>query len=320
VTGYVIRRVLWTIVLLFAVLSATFVIFYLLPSGDAAVLRAGAHPTPQLLATIRHNLGLNSGWYVQYFDYLKALILHFDFGHSYQRHVAVRTELFNRLPATISLALGAAVLWLVTATTIGTIAALKRRSLFDRFTTGTEVVATSVPVFWLGMISLYLFASDIGKLPILPGAGTYVGLTHDAGKWFTSLVMPWLVLTAGISGASALLLRTSLRETLAQGYVQTARAKGIPERRVFVRHALRVAIAPVIRSAGLGIGILLAGAILTETVFNIPGIGRLTYDSIQGKDLEMIQGTVLLGGCLVVLAKLIVDIVHALIDPRASSR
>jgi peptide/nickel transport system permease protein len=319
VTSYVLRRVLWTIVLLFAVISATFVIFYLLPSGDAAVPRAGAHPTPQLLATIRHNLGLNSGWYVQYFDYLKALILHFDFGHSYQSHVAVRTELFNRLPATISLVLGAAVLWLVTATTIGIIAALKRRSLFDRFTTGTAVVATSVPVFWLGMISLYLFASDIGKLPILPGAGSYVGLTHDAGKWFESLVMPWLVLTAGISGASALMLRTSLRETLAQGYVQTARAKGIPEWRVFVRHALRVAIAPVIRSAGVGIGILLAGAILTETVFNIPGIGRLTYDSIQGKDLAMIQGTVLLGGCLVVLAKLIVDIVHASIDPRASS-
>jgi peptide/nickel transport system permease protein len=320
VTGYVIRRVLWTIVLLFAVVSATFVIFYLLPSGDAAVLRAGAHPTPQLLATIRHNLGLNSGWYVQYFDYLKALVLHFDFGHSYQSHIAVRTQLFNRLPATISLAAGAAVLWLVTATTIGTIAALKRRSLFDRFMTGTAVVATSAPVFWLGMISVYLFASDIGKLPILPGAGSYVGLTHDAGKWFTSLVMPWFVLTAGISAASALLLRSSLGETLGQGYIQTARAKGIPERRVFVRHALRVAVAPLIRSAGLGIAILLGGAILTETVFNIPGIGRLTYDSIQDKDLPMIQGTVLLGAGLVVLAKLVVDVVYAFIDPRASSR
>lgn len=318
-TRYVIRRVLWTIVLLFAVISATFVIFYLLPSGDPAVLRAGAHPTPQLLATIRHNLGLNSGWYVQYFDYLKALILHFDFGHSYQSHIAVRTQLFSRLPATISLAVGAAVLWLVTATTIGSIAAVKRRSLFDRTTTGTAVVAISVPVFWLGMISLYLFASDIGKLPILPGAGTYVGLTHNAGKWFTSLVMPWLVLTAGISAASALMLRSSLSETLAQGYIQTARAKGIPEHRVFMRHALRVAIAPLIRSAGLGLGILLGGAILIETVFNIPGIGRLTYSSIQDKDLAMIQGTVLLGGCLVVLAKLMVEVVYAFIDPRASS-
>jgi peptide/nickel transport system permease protein len=319
VTHYVIRRVLWTILLLFAVISATFVIFYLLPSGDPAVLRAGAHPTPQLLATIRHNLGLNSGWYVQYFDYLKALILHFDFGHSYQGHIAVRTQLFNRLSATVSLAAGAAVLSLVTVTTIGTIAALKRRSLFDRFTTGTASVAISVPVFWLGMISLYLFASDIGKLPILPGAGSYVGLTHDPGRWFTSLVMPWFVLAAGIAAASALLLRSSLSETLGQGYIQTARANGIPERRVFMRHALRVAIVPLIRSAGLGIGILLGGAMLTETAFNIPGIGRLIYSSIQVNDLPMIQGTVLLGACLVVLAKLIVDVVYAFIDPRVSS-
>ena len=121
-TRYVIRRVLWVIVLLFGVISVTFVIFYLFPSGDPAVLRAGPHPTPQLLATIRHKLGLNKAWYVQYFDYLKALILHFDFGFSYQSHIAVRTQIFNRLPATISLAVGAAVLSLITAITIGTIA------------------------------------------------------------------------------------------------------------------------------------------------------------------------------------------------------
>jgi peptide/nickel transport system permease protein len=320
VIGYLIRRILWTIVLLFAVASATFVVFYLLPSGDPAVLRAGPHPTPQLLATVRHHLGLGSGWYVQYFDYMKALILHFDFGYSYQSHIGVRTRVFDRLPATISLALGAAVLWLVAATAIGTIAALKRRSLFDRLTIGSGTVVASAPVFWVGMVALYLFASDIGKLPILPGAGSYVPLTRDAGKWFTSLVMPWCVLAAGISAASARLLRSSLSETLAQGYIHTARAKGIPERQVIVRHALRVAIAPVVRAAGLGVGILLAGAFLTETAFNIPGIGRLTYDSIQAGDLPMIQGTVLLGACLIVVAKLAVDIVYAFTDPRARSR
>ncbi len=319
-TRYVIRRVLWVIVLLFGVVSVTFVIFYLFPSGDPAALRAGPHPTPQLLATIRHKLGLNEAWYVQYFDYLKALILHFDFGYSYQSHVAVRTRIFSRLPATISLIGGAAVLWLITATTIGTIAALKRRSPFDRFTTGGAVVAISAPVFWVGMISLYLFATDIGKLPIFPGAGSYVPLTHHPGKWFVSLIMPWCVLAAGFSAASVRLLRTSLIDTLGQGYVYTARAKGISERRVILRHALRVAIAPFVTAAGLGIGALLAAAILTETVFNIPGIGRLTYDSIQVGDLAMIQGTVLLGACLVVVAKLVVDVMYALIDPRARSR
>jgi peptide/nickel transport system permease protein len=316
VTGYFIRRVAWVIVLLFAVATLTFVIFYLFPSGDPAVLRAGPHPTPQSLATIRQKLGLNQAWYVQYFDYMKALLLHFDFGYSYRGHVAVRTQIFSQLPATISLVIGAAVLWLITATTLGTLAALRRDSRFDRLTTAAGTLFISAPVFWLGMISLYLFASDIGKLPILPGAGKYVPLTHDAGRWFTSLILPWCVLTAGFSAASTRLLRSNLIESLSRGYIHSARAKGISERRVIVRHALRVAIAPVVRAAGVGLGILLIGAMLTETVFNIPGIGRLTYNSIQAGDLAMIQGTVLLGACLVVLGKLAVDVVYAFIDPR----
>jgi peptide/nickel transport system permease protein len=320
VTRYLVRRVLWVIVILFAVATLTFLIFYLFPSGDPAVLRAGPHPTPQTLATIRQKLGLNEAWYVQYFDYMKALVLHFDFGYSYQSHVAVRTQIFNQLPATISLVIGAAVLWLITATTLGTIAALRRESRFDRLTMGGAALFISAPVFWVGMISLYLFASDIGKLPILPGAGSYVPLTNDAGKWFTSLIMPWCVLAAGFAAASTRLLRSNLIQTLSEGYIHAARARGIHERSVIVRQALRVAIAPVVWTAGLGIGILLVGAMLTETVFYIPGIGRLTYDSIRGSDLAMIQGTVLLGACLVVLAKLVVDVVYALIDPRVRRR
>jgi peptide/nickel transport system permease protein len=320
VTRYLIRRLLWAIVLLFAVVSLTFVVFYLFPSADPAVLRAGPHPSPQTLAAIRQKLGLNKAWYVQYFDYTKALVLHFDFGHSYHSHVAVRTQIFNQLPATISLVIGAVILWLITATTLGTIAGLRRDPRFDRLTAGGAALFTSAPVFWVGMISVYLFASDIGKLPILPGAGSYVPLSHDAWKWFTSLIMPWCVLAAAFAAVSTRLLRSNLIETLSEGYVHRARASGISERRVIVRHALRVAIAPVVRSAGLGIGILLVSAMLTETVFNIPGIGRLTYDSIQAGDLAMIQGTVLLGLCLVVLAKLAVDVVYAAIDPRVRSR
>ncbi len=316
-TRYLVRRLAWVIVLLVGAATLTFVIFYLFPSGDSAVLRAGPHPTPQTLATIRHKLGLNKAWYVQYFDYMKALVLHFDFGYSYQDHVAVRTQIFSQLPATISLVIGAAVLWLITATTLGTVAALRRDSRFDRLTTAAATLFISAPVFWVGMISLYLFASDIGKLPILPGAGRYVPLTQDAGRWFTSLILPWCALTAGFSAFSTRLLRSTMIETLSEGYIHSARAKGISERRVIVWHALRVAIAPVVRAAGVGIGIVLIGAMLTETVFNIPGIGRLTYDSIRARDLAMIQGTVLLGACLVVLCKLAVDVVHALIDPRA---
>jgi peptide/nickel transport system permease protein len=316
VIRYAIRRAVWLIALLFAVASATFVIFYLFPSGDAAALRAGPHPTPALVAGIRHELGLNEAWYVQYYDYMKALILHFDFGYSYQAHAAVRSEIFSRLPATISLTIGAAILWLITATTVGVITALNRRSLFDRFVTGATPLAISVAVFWLGMVSLYLFASDIGKLAILPGAGRYVPLTQDPWRWFTSLIMPWCVLAAGLAAASGRQLRASLIETLSEGYVWTARASGLSERRVILRHALRAASAPVLSAAGLGAALLLVGAILTETVFNIPGIGRLTYDSIQSADLPTIQGAVLLSAWLVVIVKLMVDVAYAVIDPR----
>jgi peptide/nickel transport system permease protein len=316
VIRYGIRRAVWLIALLFGVASATFVIFYLLPSGNAAVLRAGPHPTPELIAAIRHRLGLNEAWYVQYYDYMKALILHFDFGYSYQAHAAVRTEMFSRLPATISLTVGAAILWLITATTAGTITAAKRRSLFDRLVTGAAPLAISAPVFWLGMVSLYLFALDIGKLAILPGAGRYVPLTQDPGRWFTSLIMPWCVLAAGLAAASARQLRASLTETLSEGYVRTARANGLSERRVILRHAFRAAIAPVLSAAGLGAAFLLVGAILTEAVFNIPGIGRLIYNSIQSADLPTIQGAVLLSGWLVVIARLVVDLASAFVDPR----
>jgi peptide/nickel transport system permease protein len=320
VISYIIRRVLRVIVLLLVVSLVTFVIFYLFPSADPAVLRAGAHPAPDVIATVRHKLGLDEAWYVQYFDYMKALVLHFDFGYSYQRHTAVGTQIFNQLPATISLMAGATVVWLLIGTTIGAIAAIRRRSLLDRFVTGGALLAISVPVFWLGMVSLYLLASDAGKVPIFPGAGSYVPLTHDPLKWFTSLVLPWCVLAAGLSAIYARVLRVTLSETLSESYIGTARAKGLSERQVILRHAMRAAIAPLVTLVGLDIGVLLGGAILTETVFDTPGIGRLAYDSIQNPDLPMIQGTVLVGASLMLIARLVVDILRGFIDPRVRFR
>jgi len=313
---YIIRRLLWVIVLLFLVSLLTFVIFYLFPSADPAALRAGHQPSPQLIAAIRHKFGLDKPWYIQYFDYMKALVLHFDFGYSYQNEIAVRTQIFTRLPATISLTIGAAVVWLVMGIAVGTISAIKPRSRFDRAAMGGALVAISAPVFWLGLVALYLFASDIGKLPILPGQGSYVPLTQDPLKWFTSLLMPWLVLAAAFAAIYARLLRANLIETMSEDYIRTARAKGLSERRVILRHGVRAAITPIVTAAGLDIGVLLGGAILTETVFNIPGIGRLAYDSIENADLPMIQGTVLLGAFFILLANLVVDISYAFIDPR----
>jgi peptide/nickel transport system permease protein len=313
---YIVRRVLWVILLLFVVSAVTFLIFYLLPSADPAVLRAGKSPSPQLIAQIRHTLGLDQPVYVQYWRYLKNIVLHFDFGFSYQDSQPVRKEIFSRLPATISLTFGAVVVWLLVGLPVGMISAIKRRSVADRFSMGLALLAISAPVYWLGLVSLYLFSRDIGVIHIFDGAGTYTGLTANPAKWFGSLLLPWMVLAASFAAFYARMLRANLIETMSEDYIRTARAKGLPERRVIGRHAMRAAITPIVTILGLDIGILLGGAILTEIVFNIPGIGRLAYDAIINADLPVIQGTVLFGAFFIVVANLVVDIAYAFLDPR----
>jgi peptide/nickel transport system permease protein len=314
--AYIIRRLLWVLLLLFVVSALTFVIFYLLPSADPAQLRAGRQPDPQLVEQIRHNLGLDKPWYQQYFDYMKQVFLHFDFGYSFQNTISVKEQVFDRLPATISLALGAAVVWLTIGISVGIISAIRSRSLLDRAAMGTALVAISAPVYWLGLLSLYLFANDIGQFPLFDGAGSYVPFSDNPAQWFSSLLLPWFILAAAFAAFYARLLRSNLIETMGEDYIRTARAKGLSERRVVLRHGLRSAITPIVTAAGLDIGILLGGAILTETVFNIPGIGRLVFDSIQHSDLPMIQGTVLIGTFFIVMANLVVDIIYAFLDPR----
>ena len=314
--AYIIRRLLWVLLLIFVVSALTFVIFYLLPSADPAQLRAGRQPNPELVEQIRHNLGLDKPWYQQYFDYMKQVFLHFDFGYSFQNTISVKEQVFQRLPATISLAIGAAVIWLTVGILVGIISAVKSRSLIDRVSMGTALVAISAPVYWLGLLSLYLFASDIGRFHVFSGAGSYVPFSENPQKWFSSLLLPWIVLAAAFAAFYARLLRSNLIETMGEDYIRTARAKGLSERRVVFRHGLRSAITPIVTAAGLDIGILLGGAILTETVFNIPGIGRLVFDSINHSDLPMIQGTVLIGTFFIVTANLVVDIIYAFLDPR----
>jgi peptide/nickel transport system permease protein len=315
---YIIRRLIWVVVLLFVVSAITFFIFYKLPSADPAQLRAGRQPNPELVEQIRHNLGLDQPWYEQYYHYMNRLVLHFDFGYSFQNNISVKEQIFDRLPATASLAIGGAVLWLLAGISVGIISAVKRRTALDRITMTGALVAISAPVYWLGLVMLYLFSSDIGKfkVPFFHGAGSYVPLSEDPSLWFQSLLMPWMVLAAAFAALYARLLRGNLIEVMSEDYIRTARAKGLSERKVVLKHGVRSAITPIVTAAGLDIGILLGGAILTETVFNIPGIGRLAYDSIQNADLPMIQGTVLLGAFFIILANLVVDIVYAFLDPR----
>jgi peptide/nickel transport system permease protein len=316
VVGYVARRLLWVVALLLAVSAITFLIFYTLPSADPVALRAGRQPTPELLKQIRENLGLDQPVYVQYWRYMKAVVLHFDFGFSYQNNAPVREQLLDRLPATISLTAGALVVWLAIGLPVGVISAVKRRRWPDRLAMGMALVAISAPVYWLGLVALYLFSNDIGRFPVFDGANTYRPLSEDPGAWFGSLLMPWFVLAATFAAFYARLLRANLLEVLSEDYIRTARAKGVPERSVVLRHGMRAAITPIVTVVGLDVGILLGGAILTESVFNIPGIGRLAYDSIQHADLPMIQGTVLFGAFFIIVANLLVDLLYAWIDPR----
>jgi peptide/nickel transport system permease protein len=316
VTAYIVRRVLWVIVLLFLVSAITFVIFFVLPSADPAQLRAGRQPNPALVAAIRHKLGLDKPIYVQYLHYMGRLVLHWDFGYSYQNNISVKSQIFDRLPATISLAAGAAVVWLTIGIAVGTLSAVRRRSAFDRLAMTGALIGISAPVYWLGLVSLFLFSNDIGTFKLLPGSGSYVPLTQDPAKWFMSLLMPWFVLAASYAAFYARLLRGNLIDVMGEDYIRTARAKGLTERRVIARHGIRSAITPVVTALGLDIGFLLGGAILVETVFNIPGVGRLAFDSIQNSDLPMIQGTVLLGAFFIVVMNLVVDVSYAFLDPR----
>jgi peptide/nickel transport system permease protein len=312
---YIIRRLLYMVVVLLFVVAITFLIFYVLPTADPAALRAGRSPTPETLKAIREQLGLDKSLPEQFFLYIKNLVLHFDFGNSFVNNTDVRSLIFDRLPNTLFLISGAAILWFTGGVLIGTISAVKRGTLLDRAAMTTALVAISAPVYWFGLVALYLFASDIGRFPIFPGSGSYQN-AHGFFAKIPTLILPWIVLAAAFAAIYARLTRSNLLEVMSEDYVRTARAKGLTERRVIIRHGLRAAITPVITVLGLDLGILVGGAILTESVFGIPGIGRLSFDAIQRGDLATIQGTTLFLAFAVVLMNLIVDILYAFLDPR----
>ncbi len=318
-TRYILRRLSGMVLLLILVSAVTFVIFNVFPSTDPAALRAGRQPTPEIIASIRSDLGLDRPLIVQFGDYVWRVFAYQDFGQSYVSNVDVLDQILENLPATISLAIGGVLVWLTFGLSIGIISAVKHRSIFDRLAIGLSLVAISAPVYWLGLVALYLFAPDgFGLVPLefLGGQGSYTPFSDDPVKWVQSLVLPWFVLATTFAAVYARLLRGSLLDVLGEDYIRTARAKGLSQRTVVLKHGVRSAITPVVTVLGLDIGILLGGAILTESVFNIPGIGRLAFDSITRGDLPIVQGTVLFGAFFIIIMNLIVDILYAFLDPR----
>src|SRR3954470_16057408 len=296
--AYIARRLLWVVFLLFMITLITFIIFSVLPAGDPAVLRAGRQPSPELIAAIRQQLGLDKSKPVQFVNYIGDILPFlghngFFFGYSYQNNQDVLPAILQRLPTTIFLTAGAVVLWLSVGLPIGILSAFKTGSIWDRVAMSIALIFISAPVYFLGLVSLYLFADDIGVFPILPGNSAYEQAHTFLGK-AEALILPWCVLAAAFAAVYARFLRGNLIDTLQEDYIRTARAKGLGERRVIFRHGVRAAITPVVTLFGLDIGQLLGGAILTESVFNIPGLGRLSFAAIERNDLPTIEGVVLI--------------------------
>jgi peptide/nickel transport system permease protein len=327
VLRYITRRLVGAIGLLFVVACVVFVIFDVLPSADPAALRAGRNASPEQIDQIRESLCLDDPTLTRFVDYMQGVFTPFEtcrgetgpfyFGTSiFQNNQPVQEIILDRLPATLFLVAGAVILWLAIAIPVGTISAVKRRSLLDRTTMITSLAFISAPVFWLGLVALYLFAQDVGQISLFPGIGAYSDADGFFGRAW-SLVLPWTVLALATAAIYSRYVRSQMIDVMGEDYIRTARAKGLTERRVIVRHGLRSAITPVVTLLGLDIGVLLAGnAILTESVFNIPGIGNEIVEAIGQSDYELIQGIVLFGAFFIVILNLIVDVLYAYLDPR----
>ena len=296
--------------------ALTFLIFNVFPSADPAALRAGRPATPELIAQIRHQLGLDRPIYDQYWIYLKGLVLHFDLGYSYQNNVSVRSEIFSRLPATLSLTAGAVVVWLLVGIPVGVISAIRRRSKLDRATMGAALIAISAPVYFLGLIALFLFANDIGMIHLFGGAGTYVPLTENPRQWLDSLILPWFVLAAAFAAFYARMARGNLIEVMNEDYIRTARAKGLSERRVIVPtrvprrpHPDRDPDRPRRRPPARRRRAHRDGV-------QHPRRRPLRLRLDHQRRLPAIQGGVLFKAFFIITANIVVDVLYAFIDPR----
>ncbi len=314
--AFIVRRVFWGLVTLVAVIFVTFLIFRVFPGADPVTLLAGKGATPQREAFIRHELGLNHSWIVQFWLYLKGIILHGNLGFSFFTNRAVLGEITAALPATVSLTVGAAVLWFVLGVPVGILSAIKRGTIWDRSAMTAALTFVSMPIFWFALILIYLLAKSIGLISFLPGPNSYVGLTADPVKWFESLILPWLVLALTQAAIYSRLLRGSLLDAMGEDYIRTARAKGLRERSVIWKHGVRSAITPVLTVFGIDLGGLLGGAVVTESIFGIHGVGLLNITAINNSDFPVIQGTTVLAAAFVVIANIVVDILYAYVDPR----
>ena len=312
---FLIRRIGLGLLVLWLISMLVFALFFIAPSNVARTL-AGRQATPETVALIQHRLGLDLPIWRQYVGFISRA-LHGDLGYDYYHQVPVTTVIAGAAPVTLSLVIGAAILWLTLGVFNGVMSAIRPRSFVDRSLTVFALFFYSMPSFLLGLLLLYFFYFQLtlAGFPIFPPGG-YAPLTEGIGPWVNHLILPWLTLALVSAAIYTRLTRGSMLDVLGEDYIRTARSKGIAERRVVVRHGLRSALTPVVTQFGIDVGALLGGAVVTETVFSLPGIGKASIDAITQQNQPVIIATVLLASTAVVIANIIVDVMYAVLDPR----
>jgi peptide/nickel transport system permease protein len=310
---FILRRLIGMVLVLVAVSFIVFLIFIVVPGGDPAIRIAGRTATEQNIQNIRHDWGFDKPFYVQYYDMMKKAFTNKLVSQTTQQ--SVDSQIWQGVPATFSLAIGAGIIWLFFGIVVGVISAVTAGRLSDRMITLLALIGISMPVFWLGLLVRY-FLAEGGFTTFFPD-GEYVPLSSNPFQWFWHLLLPWLVLAVLFIGFYGRVLRGNVLDTINEDYVRTARAKGIDPRRVLVKHVLRNSLIPIVTLFGLDFAAVLGGgAILTETVFDLHGVGQYAQQSITNFDLPPIIGVTLFGAFFIVLFSALVDFFYAFLDPR----
>ena len=322
---YILRRFVAMLGMLFALTVIVFLLFSILPA-DPARLTCGKACTTQVIEDNRKRLGLDTPVYEQYAAFVKGIFVGRTYGsgtatfecsvpclgYSFRRGEEVSDLIVTSFPVTAQLALGAFVIWLTFGISMGIIAALRRGTWQDRTIMGAALVGYSFPSFFIGLLFIFFIQIKLGWI----GFEGYTGFFNDPGQWFTALILPWITLAMLYAAFYARLTRNQMLETMGEDYIRTARAKGLRERTVIGKHGLRAGLTPIVTAAGIDLAGLLGGAVITEAVFNLPGMGRLAIDSVTDSDLPVITAVTLLTATFIIIANLVVDILYAVIDPR----
>jgi peptide/nickel transport system permease protein len=323
---YLIRRLLWAVVLFVAVTAVTYVIFFIIPADPARQV-CGQRATPECIERASHFLGTDRPVYVQYQKFMGRLMpvgidpLRFktpDLGRSFTNRQSVNEVVAHAAPVTASLVFGGAVVWMLIALPVGILSALRPRSLLDRIAMIFVLIGISAHPVWIGLIFAYFLGFKLGAFPIT-GYCDVINPSTDCGgpiQWAYHLVLPWLTFAILFAALYVRMIRANVMEALNEDYVRTARAKGAPEWTVMRSHVLRNALLPVVTMLGMDIGLALGGAIFTESVYGLPGLGKYVFDSIERVDLPVIQGIVVFSTICIIFFNLIVDLLYAAIDPR----